>query len=308
MQVLTSISKSKFRLYNAIPVQTSLLSTSGSRYKGAWLMIPRTCASTRTLASHRPYWRKRRPGSQQGVPKARFEDHPHITEWSVRTLSPQALRPADFLDLSDRHVRLAGPTMTNDNPRLPPIISYDLRGANDYSPFPVNARGFFYYQPHPVVAIGGSIRFRVVQKPDPSLFSSGVDLLTPFGTPWQMPSLALAHLRRYSFLREAVQREGLVAPQTFLQHVGLVESAKEAQIIPQSQLVYMMGEPFYIDLTVPYNKVYLVGDDDLIALSVRDLFGFSSREPLGNKKSPFESTSFSVWWADVAAELLTEKL
>ncbi|KAI0671857.1 hypothetical protein C8Q78DRAFT_1031171 [Trametes maxima] len=282
MQVLTSALKSKSGLYSAVRVQPSLSSTSGSRRKGAWLMTPRTCASTRALTS------KYQP-RKQWIPRARIGDDPRIAEWSVRTLTPQALRRNDFIDLSDCHVRLSGPTVANGDPRLPPMISYDLRGdTGEYAPFPVNTRGFFYYHPHPAVSIGGSIRFRVVQEPDPSLFDEGVDLQTSFGTPWQMPLLALAHLRRYNVLREAVQREGLVATETLLQYVGLVGSAKEAQINPQSQLVYMGGEPFYIDLTKPYNKVYLVGDNDLITLKARDLFGFSTREPLGKNQSPFE--------------------
>ncbi|OSC96875.1 hypothetical protein PYCCODRAFT_1440711 [Trametes coccinea BRFM310] len=222
-------------------------------------------------------------GNTDGVhgdePQLEYEEMPTVN-LSLRTLSPERLSPEDYIDLSDSRVLVKDymtPSNVNDsdNAQLPPYIYYGRRyfvpSQRRFSPFPVNARGFFYYHPHYLFSYGGSIRFRVAQDPDPKLFNHGQDLLTEYGTPWQIPLLALGHLPRLPLLKSVLERDGLVSS-TFWKNAHVVEQAKELRILAHSQVIYRCGEPFYVNLATPNHAIYIATPTTIYALTSRRLF------------------------------------
>ncbi|CDO73300.1 hypothetical protein BN946_scf185008.g62 [Trametes cinnabarina] len=190
------------------------------------------------------------------------EDAFNTVKLPLRTLSPRLLSPEDYVDLSDsRALPLDSAAATPDNPQWPPYIHYGNRGRVRRRPqltsFPVNTRGFFYYQPHYRIPFGGSIRFRVCQAPDPKYFHLGQDLLTEYGTTWQIPLVAIGSLPRFSLLRSVLQKDGLIPPNFWTEHERLLRDAYTLRLGPNSQVIYECGEPFYVDLSTAMKTVYV---------------------------------------------------
>lgn len=205
-----------------------------------------------------------------------------------RTLDRGLLTPEDYVDLSDVRgiavdAEATTPPPENDNNEDLPYIPYGRRqhfidGAvrvTSHTPFPVNTRGFFYFWCRPLIPVSGSIRFRVVQGPDPKLFNQGMDLLNEFGTPWEIPLLAIAGVERYVCLRDVLLRlrPGLHARES-LERVGALKASSsrpgETRFGPLSQVVYEVGEPFYISLVSHNEAVFFAGDEQIYKLYARN--------------------------------------
>ena len=139
-----------------------------------------------------------------------------------------------------------------------------------YFPFPVNARGFLYFWQHPTFPIASGVRFRVAQEPNVPGFIQGRDLQTPYGTPWHIPLLALVASPRYAALRDVLQQDGYIPPQLSEYCAQL----KRSDILGQwSQLVFLRGQPFHLDLGVPHSKIFLVGMNGIRGIRLdEDLF------------------------------------
>ncbi len=190
----------------------------------------------------------------------------------VRTLFHRWFTPEDYLDLSDARGAIVSPGTTQEALDLDgteememPYITYwrksqlredPKRRQVMYFPFPVNTRGFLYLWQHSTFPIASGIRFRIAQQPSVNGFLQGRDLLTPYGTPWHSPLLALASSKRYAVLKDVLQEDGYIPPQLFEHCVRL---KRKDNIGQWSQLVFLKGQPFYLDLGVPRSKLFLVG-------------------------------------------------
>jgi hypothetical protein len=121
----------------------------------------------------------------------------------IRNLSPGALAPADWMDLS--HMPAASPHI---GARLANTLFYT---APYGPPFPAGTAGFFYvHVPAPEHPIGAQLRFRLVPSPDPAHFAAGTDLRTPAGRVWQRAVPALVAHPRGAGLAQILAREGTV--------------------------------------------------------------------------------------------------
>ncbi|KAI1796919.1 hypothetical protein LXA43DRAFT_985094 [Ganoderma leucocontextum] len=204
----------------------------------------------------------------------------------VRTLYHRWFTPDDYVDLSDARGVVVSPGNSQADPPLDGVAEADMpyitywrkselhedprRRQVTYFPFPVNARGFLYFWQHPIPLASG-IRFRVAQQPDVDGYLQGRDLLTPYGTPWHIPLLAIASSERYAALKRVLQEDGYIPPQ-LLDHCAQLQRSKN--IGPWSQLIFMKGQRFYLDLGNSRSKIFLVGrngihgiytDDDLFS-------------------------------------------
>ena len=136
-----------------------------------------------------------------------------------------------------------------------------------YFPFPVNTRGFLYFWQHSHYPIASGIRFRIAQKPNVDGFLHGKDLLTPYGTPWHIPLLALVSSERYGLLKNVLQEDGYIPPQLF-EYCAELKKKSEVNLGQWSQLVFLKGQPFYLDLGVPRSKFFLVGAAGIYSVSL----------------------------------------
>ncbi len=141
-----------------------------------------------------------------------------------------------------------------------------------HQPFPVNTRGFFYFFRHPRIPMASALRFRLTQNPDPHAFAKGNDLLTEFGTPWQISLLAIAKSPRYSILREILLRDRFVTNQLLTRCEEMMAPRFKYAIGPWNQLVFETLEPFYLDLSKPTNGIVLVGMENLYPTPLTAMF------------------------------------
>ncbi|KAI0636048.1 hypothetical protein C8Q77DRAFT_1207922 [Trametes polyzona] len=198
-----------------------------------------------------------------------------------------------FVDLSDSRAILLDPAedptdLVQDENAMPVYFHYnrraDPRPATDsrgdsggrvlrYVPFPVNTRGFFYYHQHPIFPPCGALRFHV----SPSGVPGGprLDLQTEYGTPWQIPLLAIATNPALARVRRAFERQRLVPAEVWAQCEALAATAATAvrsRLGGSSQVVCAVGEPFYVDLRNPDGFVFVVGDKMVYAPRWRQIF------------------------------------
>ncbi|EJF64852.1 hypothetical protein DICSQDRAFT_144577 [Dichomitus squalens LYAD-421 SS1] len=190
----------------------------------------------------------------------------------LRTLYHGRFQQEDYLDLSDSRGVLAdarddeaSPSTSHDGLNFP-YINYwrkvwrheePKRREIAYFPFPVNTRGFLYFHQHRYPVASG-LRFRIAQTPDLNGHLRGQDLLTPYGTPWHIPLIALATSPRYTSIVQVLQQDGYVPPQLYDCCVGLAESVANSTLGAFSQLLFRTWQPFYLDLANPTHKIFLV--------------------------------------------------
>ncbi|KAI9066286.1 hypothetical protein FKP32DRAFT_1674032 [Trametes sanguinea] len=200
----------------------------------------------------------------------------------LRTLSPERLTRNDYVDLSDSRVLVSGRPKASDvddsdSPQSPPYIHYGRRyhlaqPLNEYTPFPMNARGFFYYHPHDFFPFGGSVRFRVTQDPNPRRFYQGQDLMTEYGTIWQIPLLAIGHLPRLALFKSVLEQDELVTSDFWEKHKQLVDRAHELRLVAHSQVIHRCGEPFYVNMATPNHTIHIATSQEILPLTSRRLF------------------------------------
>ncbi|CDO69816.1 hypothetical protein BN946_scf184803.g14 [Trametes cinnabarina] len=160
--------------------------------------------------------------------------------------------------------------------QLLPYIYYGNRNPSSgqparFTPFPVNTRGLFYYHRHPQIAFGGSIRFRVCQDPDPRYLDLGQDLLTEYGTPWQIPIIAIGRLPRFAILKSVLEQDKLITPKFWTEHKRLLDHAYDWRLGPHSQVIYECEQPFCMNLSSPHNAAYIATPRGLYILSSRKM-------------------------------------
>ncbi|CDO77949.1 hypothetical protein BN946_scf184720.g3 [Trametes cinnabarina] len=231
----------------------------------------------------------------------------------LRTLSPGRLSRDDYVDLSNSRALILDSTDSatlsapNHTP-LPAYIYYNNRSAHHAKPrftaFPANTRGYFYYRlrffnrSENHLPYGGSIRFRVCQDSDPRRFEQGQDLLTEYGTPWQMHLLAIGALPRFSLFKSVLQKDELISSDFWDENKRFLRNAFYLRLGPHSQVIYQCGEPFWMDLACPTYAVYVALPKWFYPLTTEKMFLASKRlvqesrerseEPLSTTRWPFE--------------------
>ncbi|KAK0218982.1 hypothetical protein IW262DRAFT_1069977 [Armillaria fumosa] len=103
----------------------------------------------------------------------------------VQMLNPKNLTEDDFRDISGRET-------------ASPLVGrfYHLKEGV----YPKQTTGFYYYWIHPdLAATAGQLRFRLTPSNDPSLFTSGSDLLEPNGLPWTVSVPRLCGLQKFHY-------------------------------------------------------------------------------------------------------------
>ncbi|KAJ7609392.1 hypothetical protein FB45DRAFT_1038835 [Roridomyces roridus] len=131
----------------------------------------------------------------------------------ISTLKPELLLPYDYLDIA--HVRRTRLFFQNGSIDLSETVHY-LSEDRIYTPFPEDARGFFYCAPrHGLPALASSVRFRCTPSPFPSSFATGYDLLLPNGLPWQI--LVGQAAISYRDLRVFLLHEGFLTQASLLE-------------------------------------------------------------------------------------------
>ncbi|KAJ7606006.1 hypothetical protein FB45DRAFT_388902, partial [Roridomyces roridus] len=136
--------------------------------------------------------------------------------WPISTLKPELLSPSDHLNISDAHC--VSLSFQYSRGKKSERMYYRREvwrsvGPRIYTPFPEEARGFFYCAPRPgLPSLASSVRFRCAPSSLPSSFAAGNDLLLPNGSPWQVlvGQAAIA----YPALRAALLKEGFLTPQS----------------------------------------------------------------------------------------------
>ncbi|EAU80924.2 hypothetical protein CC1G_03100 [Coprinopsis cinerea okayama7 len=196
---------------------------------------------------------------RQRAPR-RANEH-HCTR--ISTLDPSKLKPGDCLDISSKSVV----TLNINDQQVDFGYAQWALNSQRAKPFPPNTTGFFYFYRPPGYIIGGSIRFRIVQSPDPALFEDGRDLVSPTGMLWALtiPQLWLKHGRNpgvntpYAILR----REGLVSTEEDIQITALIEpQAKCLYFYPRStSILGHVSQPFFLNFGVRHKLLHLVNKE-----------------------------------------------
>ncbi|KAI0359734.1 hypothetical protein OH77DRAFT_1419034 [Trametes cingulata] len=260
-----------------------LLSLAHAVRRASRLDATRCSGWRRTALTVSSYVRGMSQSSPPEAPKKRRNPMPNydgesiVVPWTVRSLQRRNLTPQDYVDLSNARALAIDPSAEvnakpEDREPLPPFITYGFRKPFTFTPFPINTRGFFYYWHRPRALLGGSIRFRVMQEADPHRFAHGYDLLNEYGTPWEMSLLALSHLRRYASLWDALRRDKIHSFELLKRSTALLSSAHDLDIRFEDQLIRSAGQPFYVDLTQPRQKLHLLGNRILHLVRAHQLF------------------------------------
>ncbi|KAG2002594.1 hypothetical protein CC2G_004774 [Coprinopsis cinerea AmutBmut pab1-1] len=156
----------------------------------------------------------------------------------ISTLNPSKLLPEDYVDASGGRVAFTVMAPEGGKRR----ISFTRKGQQ-FIPFPSNARGFFYFHRPDQSCITSGLRFRVVDKPDPALFSQGEDLMKPDGGVWVLPLTAIIKGRIYLPFRELIIRDELITPA----EVAWVESLEVKDTRAGLITIASMTQPFECD-------------------------------------------------------------
>ena len=226
---------------------------------------------------------------QNSRPREHVHNHSRILHrrpLPIRTFYHPLLNENDYIDLSDSCGALVDPGTGDDGglstslsqaPDKALYVNYWRRillhetprfKESVYFPFPVNTHGFLYFWRHPLIPIASGLRFRLAQTPDKKGYHRGQDLLTPYGTPWQIPLVALSS-PRYTRVMQVLQQDGLVPPQLRDYCRGL---ERDSTIGPFSQLLFKTWQPFYLDLANQRHKVFFVSQDAINEHRVHDFF------------------------------------
>ncbi|KAI0696319.1 hypothetical protein C8T65DRAFT_615505 [Cerioporus squamosus] len=232
------------------------------------------CMSTSTEVS----------GYEIRLPRA-YTPSPESRPVPLRTLFSGWLKAEDYVDLSDARGILVDPASGAPTGQSfdAPYITYG-RTENKledkllikYFPFPVNTRGHLYYRRHPRFPIAGALRFRLTQTPDAmrdNAYARAPDLLTEYGTPWEIPLLALASNPRFTLAQDVLRRDGFLVDGALERCSEMCALAQDhARIGPFSQLIYEPKQPFYLNFAKENSGIVLVGEQDLISVPLGSLF------------------------------------
>ncbi|KAG5644961.1 hypothetical protein DXG03_007331 [Asterophora parasitica] len=161
---------------------------------------------------------------------------PHRT---IQTLNPDLLEPSDFVDLSNKRWATVYAQSATGFLRYPKNRQRDAQ-------FPSNAKGFLYlHRPPSLPPIAAEIRLRLTPEPNPTLFSTGADLLCG-SIPWSIDLPQLVKVKSYAPFEAQVVSDGLIDG-------GFMDSLKLAweDVITRradTQTLYTLAQPFEINL------------------------------------------------------------
>lgn len=158
----------------------------------------------------------------------------------------------------------------------------DIRSQIDYTvnqdgpppchKFPEATRGFLYFhrpeQAHPITS---SIRFRLVEEPDPAAFSTGSDLLLPWQMPWTIKLTAIIAGNYKAFYNILIQDE-LISQQD----LEILESSPQ---IPRHEILNSITDPFIHDFSLNAHTMTVRDHDRIIKISLGDLISTSATRP-----------------------------
>ncbi|EAU83549.1 hypothetical protein CC1G_04805 [Coprinopsis cinerea okayama7 len=165
----------------------------------------------------------------------------------ISTLNPSKLVPGDYIEVADGSASFVVAVHGVDVKSVvvnPQWYDSATRSINT-SPFPPNTRGFLYLHRPDRSCITSGLRFRLVDKPDPTLFDQGKDLLRPDGKPWFLPLVAIVKRNCYTTLRELVIRSKLVSET----ELALLKSLDGENMKSGAVLLGSITQPFERDLS-----------------------------------------------------------
>jgi hypothetical protein len=162
----------------------------------------------------------------------------------LTTLLPQHLQPSDFRSLSGKGIVYAN--------TLACLSRSQLRFSqqnNKATPFPEDAKGFWYLHPGPSHApIAGELRFRIVESGNPEDFISGHDLVDVYGSlPWSIPLPSLLRHKVYAALASLLLLSGPNAHYSSI--VRQINNNKMPIINTDATIIHSLGQPLYLDLS-----------------------------------------------------------
>ncbi|KAJ2932351.1 hypothetical protein H1R20_g4747, partial [Candolleomyces eurysporus] len=150
----------------------------------------------------------------------------------IESLDPEQLTPSGFIRISSHTTRI-----------VPRFGSSAPRQALHYGgtlPFPKGSSGFLYFHrpnPCPNVAFG-SLRFRIVPRPDPRLFEAGHDLMMKStGKPWGIHLASLKSLRPFQHIYQKLMQDGIITQADDLKLTQMLASAKDVRLERQHKSV-----------------------------------------------------------------------
>ncbi|KAF5377845.1 hypothetical protein D9615_006728 [Tricholomella constricta] len=172
------------------------------------------------------------------------------TSRRIQTLNRDLLTASDFVDLSHRRE----PTIKLHTGTA--CIIYLASKIHKTEPFPPNTRGFLYWHHDPSLPpTAGGIRFRLVPEPDPTLFSTGTDLLYPNAAPWTIHLVNLACSGAYASMKAQLIAERLVDTTS-------IESFEKTSPSPKyrwnSIFIHKLDQPFELDISRHLNVIRII--------------------------------------------------
>ncbi|KAG2002620.1 hypothetical protein CC2G_004791 [Coprinopsis cinerea AmutBmut pab1-1] len=160
------------------------------------------------------------------------------------------------MDIADIRVANVAPEGTHRSRITYTGSRYRAKETGLRNNFPPNTRGFLYLHRPDRSCITSGIRFRVVDKPDPTLFDQGKDLLRLDGAVWSIPLVTVIKGRTYSPFRELILRDNLISQS----ELAVLESS-DMGMKPGMILLSSMTQPFECDFA-PTSFAVRVQEED----------------------------------------------
>ncbi|KAF5377835.1 hypothetical protein D9615_006720 [Tricholomella constricta] len=183
------------------------------------------------------------------------------TSRRIQTLNWELLTASDFVDVS--HLRQPSIRLHTGSAR----IAYMASSIQNKKPFPPNTRGFLYWHHDPSLPpTNAGIRLRLVPEPDPTLFSTGTDLLYPNAMPWSIDLVKLACNRTYASIKAKLIAERFV-------DTASIESLEKGTANHRwnSTFIHKLDQPFELDLTRHLNIIHIISPTRSGKTHLRDL-------------------------------------
>ncbi len=216
------------------------------------------------------------------------------TQWrhsrKITTLDPAKLTSDDYIDLSSRAIVYTMLSAHNYNPAHSACACISSFGWPNEM-FPPDTRGFLYYRTPWGPPLAGELRFRLTPTPDPATFSTGSDLVTANGVPWNIPLYSIPLRMRYRSLQAQLLQDGLVSQHTF----DLLTSTGGVGSNVSTRMVSAFGQEFRLGLSKSYCLLF-VGADSTRKRTFQNTAGFK----VGNSHYVLFEGDISVIFGHIA--------
>ncbi|KDQ60099.1 hypothetical protein JAAARDRAFT_595724 [Jaapia argillacea MUCL 33604] len=190
--------------------------------------------------------------------------------FKLRTLDPNKLTPADFVDISSRkNFSVKGPVLPDGKASQSPVLFFRMGMRSRCQPFPPNTRGFFYFYHDPdAPKLLSSIRFRLTESKDPASFSAGRDLRYSNQVPWHIYLAALALHPGYAVYKSLLLKDSLVPPDL----LSASPDAPRTRFRQQGVALHSLYQEFPVEF-LPHLVIPLMTPDGVIdPLQVNNIF------------------------------------